>query len=121
MLTEIGKYLRELRARSNELLKDMADRISMSPAMLSSIENGNRNAPKGFVSKLSEVYNLDANEQEQLDLAIVRTKEEVSLSLKGLTQPDQCLAFSFARRFSELDTESKDSIKRILDKSGDAR
>ena len=119
MLTELGKYLRVLRRQRGELLKDMADRLSMSPAMLSSVENGSRNAPKDFVQRLASTYKLDASEQERLGLAIACTKEEVAMSLKDLSQSDQHLAFSFARRFSELDAGDKDSIRRILDKGGE--
>ena len=121
MLTQLGSYLRELRGQNGELLKDMADRLSMSPAMLSSVENGNRNVPKDFAMKLAGAYNLDADERERLGLAIARTKEEVAVSLRGLSQADQRLAFSFARRFSELGDDDKDSIKRILEKGGDVR
>ena len=118
MLTELGKYLRALREQRDELLKHMADRLSMSPAMLSSVENGNRNVPKGFIPKVVEEYGLDEAEQEKLCLAIARTKEAVAVNLKGLSPSDQHLAFSFARRFSELDDEDKNSIKRILEKGG---
>lgn len=121
MLTELGRYLRELRGQSGELLKDMADRLSMSSAMLSSVENGTRNVPKGFALKLAGIYGLDSMEKERLELAIARTKEEVAVSLRGLSQADQRLAFSFARRFSELGDDDKDSIKRILEKGGDGR
>lgn len=119
MLTELGRYLRKLREQSGELLKDMADRLSMSPAMLSSVENGNRNVPKDFALKLVEVYGLDALERERLGLAIARTKEEVAVNLRGLSQDDQRLAFSFARWFSELGDDDKDSIRRILEKGGE--
>lgn len=116
MLTELGRYLRALREQRGELLKDMADRLLMSPAMLSSVENGSRNVPKEFVPKIVGEYGLDASEQEKLDLAIVTTKEEVAVNLRGMSQSDQHLAFSFARRFSELGDDDKDSIKRILEK-----
>ena len=121
MLTELGRYLRQLRGQSGELLKDMADRLSMSPAMLSSVENGSRNVPKDFALKLAGVYCLDASERDRLDLAIARTREEVAVSLSGLSHADQRLAFSFARCFSELDDDDKDSIRRILEKGGESR
>ena len=121
MLTELGRYLRRLRGQSGELLKDMADRLSMSPAMLSSVENGTRNVPKDFAPKLAGVYDLDAEERERLGLAIARTKEEVAVSLSGLSQADQHLAFSFARRFSKLGDDDKESIRRILERGGESR
>lgn len=116
MQTEIGKYLRTLRAINDELLKDMADRLSISPALLSSIENGKRNVPKGFTQKITNIYRLNQYEQERLDLAIAKTKREVSMSLAGLAPSDQKLAFSFARRFSELNTGDKERIMRILER-----
>ena len=120
MLTELGKCLRTMRRQSGELLKDMADRLSMSPAMLSSVENGTRNAPKDFALRLASAYELDAAEQEKLALAMAQTKEEIAMSLKGMSQSDQRLAFSFARRFSELEADDKESIRRILDKEGES-
>ena len=119
MLTELGKYLRSLRGQSGELLKEMADRLSMSPSMLSSIEGGTRNAPKDFVEKVSRAYGLAVEQQDLLRLAIARTKQEVTLNLRGLSSADQNLAFSFARRFADLDDESKMSIRRILGEDGD--
>lgn len=121
MLTELGKYLRLLRAQNGELLKDMADRLSMSPAMLSSVENGSRTIPKDFSEKIRKLYGLDRTEYEQLDLVIARTKEEVSMSFKGLSQADQKLAFSFARKFSELGDEEKNSIRQILERSDQSK
>lgn len=121
MLTDLGRYLRSLRMERGELLKDMAERLSMSPAMLSSVENGKRNVPRGFADKLARLYGLDDCERERLNFAIASTKDEVEMSLKGLTLSDQRLAFSFARRFSELGDEDKASIMQILAKGDNAR
>lgn len=118
MLTELGKYLRTLRSGSSELLKDMAEKLDMSPAMLSSVENGNRNVPKNFAEKLTDLYSLTEDQKEKLLLAIARTRQEVSLSLEGMSSKDQSLAFSFARRFSDLDEESKRELQDLLSKGG---
>ncbi len=119
MLTELGKYLRSLRGQNGELLKDMASKLAMSPSMLSSIEGGTRNVSKDFVKKLVGVYRLSLDQQEKLQLAVAQTRKEVTVNLQGLSQTDQQLAFSFARKFSDLDDESKISIRRILGEEGD--
>ena len=116
MSTKLGQFLRSIRSGSGELLKDMAGRLDLSPAMLSSVENGKRNVPKGFVEKVATAYSLSIDQIEDLRESIAQTKEEVSLSLKGLSDKDQELALSFARRFSELDDESKRNLQDILNK-----
>lgn len=40
MLTEFGKVLRSIRISRHELLKDMADKLKITSAQLSSIETG---------------------------------------------------------------------------------
>lgn len=52
MATELGKTLRKIRIDRDELLKDMAEKLDMSPSMLSSIENGTRKPPTGFLCEL---------------------------------------------------------------------
>lgn len=121
MSTMLGRYLKLLRSRSGELLKDMADDLSMSPAMLSSVENGKRSIPKDFVEKVTAAYSLLPEQVEELRFAIAQTKEEVAMSLKGLSNEDQELAFSFARKFSELDDDSKRSLQELLNGGGAKR
>ena len=43
MLTEFGKALRRIRLDNDELLKDMADKLKVSSAYLSAVENGKKN------------------------------------------------------------------------------
>ena len=56
MLTALGKELRILRISRGELLKDMACKLSITPAYLSSIENGKRVPSKDMVDKIIELY-----------------------------------------------------------------
>lgn len=113
----LGDYLRNMRLVSGELLKDMAERLNLSPSMLSSIENGKRNPSPSFIEAIKRLYELSAPQCEELDIALAKTKEEIALNLSGLSKQDQDLAFSFARRLSELDDVSKQSIRSILSES----
>lgn len=45
MLTRFGKQLRKLRIDREERLKDMADRLNVTTAYLSAVENGKRTVP----------------------------------------------------------------------------
>lgn len=116
MLTAVGKYLRKLRIDNSELLKDMAGKVGMSSAMLSAIENGKRNPPANFAARVEAAYNLaPAAAQEFID-ALCETQDEVRINIQGRSAGDQRLAFSFARRFDELDEQSKSEIMSILRK-----
>ena len=42
MVTSFGKFLRNLRMDIGELLLNMADKLGVSPAFLSGVENGKR-------------------------------------------------------------------------------
>lgn len=118
MLTQLGKFLRKIRIDRGELLKDMANNLGMSSSMLSSIENNNRKPPKDFVSRVESAYQLTAEQAEDLARATVESVDLVTIDMEHLSPDDQELAFSFARRFSDLDAESKQNIMTILKKGG---
>ena len=46
MLTEFGKALRKIRIDRQQLLKDMANKLGVSSAYLSAVENGKRRMPQ---------------------------------------------------------------------------
>lgn len=117
MLTSLGRYLRKLRIDRGELLKEMADKIGMSSAMLSSIENGKRNPAQDLASKIADAYCLSAAERKKLRELVAENAESVSIGLRGLVPQDQHLAFSFARRFADLSEGEKQRIKEVLDEA----
>ncbi len=46
MLTQFGIFLRKLRLDSNEIMKEMATKLDVSPSFLSTVENGKKTIPK---------------------------------------------------------------------------
>lgn len=114
MLTTLGRFLRKLRIDNLELLKDMADKIGMSSAMLSAIENGKRSPQADFVDRIADAYRLSADAKQELIAAFCEVQNEVKINIKNKSANDQKLAFSFARRFNELDDQSKNEIMNIL-------
>ena len=57
-LNDFGKELRKLRIDKSELLKDMADRLDVSPAFISAVETGRKAIPAGFVARIAAAYDL---------------------------------------------------------------
>ena len=114
MLTAVGKELRILRISRGELLKDMACKLSITPAYLSSIENGKRVPSKDMVDKIIELYRLDTDDSENLVKAFYETVDEVQFSLKGKSELNKNLGIVFARKFDELSEKQVSSIIKIL-------
>lgn len=114
MLTALGKELRFLRISRGELLKDMACKLSITPAYLSSIENGKRVPSKDMVDKIIELYRLDTDDSENLVKAFYETVDEVQFSLKGKSELNKNLGIVFARKFDELSEKQVSSIIKIL-------
>ena len=116
MLTEVGKYLRKLRIDRGELLKDMADTISVSSAYLSSIENGKREISDDLASALASAYDFDEEEAIRFYNAIDITRQEIRLNLHQASPAKQELGLTFARKFDSLSDEDIFSISSILNR-----
>lgn len=120
MLNALGKFLRKLRVDNDELMKDMAEKLSLPASTLSAVENGNRKAPDWFIGRVTELYGLSKDQEDELALAVATAskKKELKIGLGSLTKNDQEFALAFARRFSDLTDETKDEIRRIMNEEG---
>lgn len=114
MATELGKFLRKLRVDNDELMKEMAGRLGLASSTLSSIEAGRRKPSKGFLERVIDAYALGPKKEQELRDAYDRSRDEVGLRIKGLSNQDQSLAVAFARKFSTLSEEQKKGIRGIL-------
>lgn len=114
MLTDYGKELRKIRIDREEILKDMAEKLGMTPSYLSAIESGKRTIPSELTSKLSNLYSLSPEETNNLKEAEVKTSKLVTLSLEGETAEKQELAIKFARSFEKMDDETAKQVTNWL-------
>lgn len=119
MLTSLGKELRILRINNGELLKDMAAKLSITPAYLSSIENGKRVPPRNIVQQLADIYMLDNVTIQKLSDAYYDTVEEIQINLRGLSDTSRSLGLVFARKFDNLSSSQVNSIMKILNGKGE--
>ena len=119
MVSEIGKFLRILRINRSELLKDMAQNLSITPAYLSSIENGKKAPTTSLIDKIVSVYALDESEVMDLQKAYYETINSISINLSQMTDSQKDVALAFSRKLSDLDEESINFLKEILLKKGD--
>lgn len=116
MLTKFGKELRKIRLDRDELLKDMAQKLGVTVAYLSAVENGNRKVPDSWLSILSKEYQLHDREIEKLQRLAYAERTQISIDVENAGVKEKNLVFSFARRFGDLSEEDRDEIQRILNK-----
>ncbi len=114
MVTGYGKILRKIRIDEGEILGDMAKKLEISIAYLSSIENGDRSLPDGFTEKISQKYSLKKNTVKQLKNAEKEYIRETKISLKNTSPIKRETALIFARTFNNMDDEDMKAIKQLL-------
>ncbi|MGN0489392.1 MAG: helix-turn-helix domain-containing protein [Ruminococcus sp.] len=114
MLTQLGKELRILRIENAELLKDMALKLDLSPAYLSSIENGKRVPTEKFIQQLLSTYDLEKSVVDRIMTAYYDTIDEIKIDIKTEKAEQKELGLVFARKFNLLSDEQIEDIKKIL-------
>ena len=116
MVTRVGQFLRKIRIDHGEILRDMAERLGVSSAFLSAVENGKKRMPEAWLTKLEALYSLDAKQVEELKEAVLETNGIIELDIRNSSTRNRQLAISFARRFDSLDEDTARKISRILNK-----
>jgi HTH-type transcriptional regulator, competence development regulator len=114
MITKFGKFVRHLRLDHDIVLKEMADTLGVSPAMLSGVENGKKSIPLNWEKKIVIGYQLDSEQQKELHDAIVESINQVRLETKGLSFEKVDLAISFARNFDKMNDKKLKEMMGLL-------
>ncbi len=117
MLTKFGKQLRNLRIETDQRLKDMAERLGVTAAYLSAVENGKRAIPDSWVEILANEYKLSELEIKELYSLAYENKQEIKLNLRDATEIEAGLALSFARCFKSLSDAQVSELQKILDEN----
>ena len=115
MLTMFGKQLRNLRIERNQKLKDMAEKLDVTVAYLSAVENGKRVVPDSWIGIISDEYGLSNEEICELQEAAYENKNDIKINLNGANDAEMELVLSFARRFKTLSDEQVNELQKILD------
>ena len=117
MLTAFGKFCRKLRIEHEENLKDMAEKLGVTAAYLSAVEVGKRNIPAEWFNAISNIYELSANEQQDLQEAIDSSVKQIKIDLDNYSERQKQTAAMFARKLSTLNDNELEKLFKIFDKS----
>ncbi len=119
MLTRLGKELRKIRLDNDELLKDMAQKLGVTVAYLSAVENGKRKFPDAWVKIIASEYRLEEHEIENLQRLAFDERDSINISMENANAHERSLAYSFARRFHDLSDNEIIEIEKILKRGSD--
>lgn len=112
MLNSLGKFCRKIRIDRNEILYDMAQKLGVSSAFLSKVENGKRKPPKEWRDIIIREYQLSGDDVKELDKCIFEAQNYNNIDISNLDADDKKLMLAFARKFSRMD---KEKLKNLLE------
>ena len=121
MLTSLGRFLRKLRIDRNELLKDMAEKLSVSFSFLSAVENGKKHMPSAWNTQICELYELSGAQRSEFTKAIAETEEILDMNLSGTGMNSRKLAVSFARNLPFFTDEQVEAMQQIMQGRDDTK
>ncbi|WP_273783653.1 helix-turn-helix transcriptional regulator [Bartonella sp. AU15XJBT] len=114
MLTPFGKTLRKIRLDRTERLLDMADKLGVSIAFLSSVEIGKKPIPADMEEKIIEKYALDEETASIL-------RREANICRKNFTMNSSAplnheISNTFVRMFKSLSQQDLTKCKELMEK-----
>ena len=110
-ITEFGKFIRKFRLDHDERLFDMAQKLQVSSAFLSSVETGKKSIPQKMLDKIKTVYNMSDECFQQLIDAARKTAE---VAKEGIVKCDNIhlpVVQRFARECSKYDIKEDEMIE----------
>jgi transcriptional regulator with XRE-family HTH domain len=114
MATLIGQKLRIIRLERGEVLKDMADKLNISSAYLSAMENGKREFNKNLLEQIGELYCLSYEQIDDLYDSYYKSIHQIQINIENQPSPKADLGLVFARKFNDLDDTQIDKILKVL-------
>ncbi|MGX9361785.1 hypothetical protein C7420_101837 [Pantoea ananatis] len=101
-VTALGKFLRKIRIDKNEILKDMAENLKVSVAMLSAIELGKRSISEEFVDNFMAAYPDTVISKDDIQCLVDVSQPTHKEDFQDTSEKHRELFVTFARKYKEL-------------------
>lgn len=115
MATEFGTTVKQLRQLAGMTLLEVAQKMGISVAFLSAIENGSKRVPDDFVDKVGAALPAARQQADELEAMANQSRGQVVVPLSQACRKDADLATVLARKFNSLSEKQKDRIREIID------
>ncbi len=110
-MTPFGAKVRELRAKQNITLKEMAEALSVSSAYLSALEHGKRGSPTWYmVQRIITYFNVIWDEAEELQRLAELSDPKITIDTGGLSPQATELTNMLATKITGLSEESLEHL-----------
>jgi transcriptional regulator with XRE-family HTH domain len=117
MNNNLSIFLKKLRLNSgDEKLKDMAKKLNISIALLSSIETGKRKMNNQVLLKIITEYALDAKATEELKYLKDMATDEISVKTEKMDDDKKSTLINFLSKVEGLNQKELTKINLILKK-----
>ena len=117
-MTEIAKFLRKLRIDNEQSLGDMAEKLGLSAAYLSAIENDKRKIPEDMKDNLFKAYSLTEEQKLEFARLVAKSREKVVIDFNGFQNDYRSeymdTAVMFAHDLSQMDRKQLEEVKKLL-------
>ncbi len=117
-LSPFGKAVRKLRISRGETQFDAANAVGVSVAFWSAIETGRKHVPEDLLRRIVAHFELSNEEAKELERLAWISRKEVTINMENLSDQNRELVVGFARKFSELNEETKRKLRNLLEQKG---
>lgn len=118
-ISEYGEFLKHLRIDKREMLKNMADKLSIKSSYLSAIESGNRDIPPNLTELICSKYDLSDEECKKLHEAELnedRKLVQIDMEKINANRLAKEVVLNFAGKAASLSDEQLEEINAILNR-----
>ena len=117
-INEYGVYIRSIRSKLNINLEDMANKLNVSKAYLSALENGKKTIPQDYADKLALAFELSNVERNDLKNSIDISNGKIQLEILKMNEEQREVSLAFARKIFYANEEELSELKKILISKG---
>lgn len=116
-IESISLFLKKIRLDNNgEKMRDMAARLGISVAYLSSIENEKRPLTEKLIESIVAIYNLNGFERERLFFYKDYAAKQIKVKLNDYEPGKKEKVVEFLSSIDQLDIEDIEAINRVIKK-----
>ena len=117
--TEFGKAMREIRAKRDTTMAEMAQALGVSAAAVSAVETGKKAVPSRWIDEIAAHYGLSENERAGLWDAADESRAFYRIDVKGASPRKRRAAAMLARSFGTMDDDTALAIIKAIETEGE--
>ncbi len=116
-MTPFGEHIRELRAKKQVTMKEMAQAIGVSSAYLSALEHGNRGRPSWYLlQRTISYFNIIWDDAEELVKLARLSHPRITIDTSGLSPKATELANRLADDIAQMNEQQLSQHLRLMSK-----